>query len=245
MIFFPKSKPQLRDLIPNNSSDIHSHLIPGIDDGSRSVEDTNFLLSEMSKIGFTSIITTPHIFANVWNNTEKSIEDKFNETKPLIDSSIDLKNFGFASEYMIDSYFMKRLEKEKLLTIKDNMILIEMSYLSAPIQLYEIIFEIQVRGYQPILAHPERYNFYHNNYKEYTKLKDTGCLFQLNLLSTVDYYGKNITKIADKLLKDDLIDFIGSDIHHKNHVASFSRKIGIKNSKKLEEAIEKNLFFIK
>ncbi|MGV9003513.1 tyrosine-protein phosphatase [Flavobacterium sp.] len=245
MIFFKKSKPTLRDLIPVNSVDIHSHLLPGIDDGSQSIADTNVLLSEMTKIGFTSIITTPHIFATVWNNSEKSIENKFIETDLIVQKPIELENFGFACEYMLDSNFMKRLEVEKLLTLKNNLILIEMSYLSAPIQLYEIIFEIQLKGYIPVLAHPERYIFYHNNFKEYEKLKNAGCLFQLNLLSVVDYYGKMIGKTADKLLKYDLIDFVGSDIHHKNHIASFDRKINIKNSLKLELAIEKNLFFIK
>lgn len=244
MIFFKKNKPTLEELIPNNSVDIHSHLLPGIDDGSQSIQDTNQLLSEMTRIGFTSIITTPHIFTNVWNNSEKSIENKFSETNLIVDKPLELKKFNFACEYMLDSNFMKRMEVEKLLTLKDNMILIEMSYLSAPIQLYEIIFEIQLKGYRPVLAHPERYVFYHNNFKEYEKLKNVGCLFQLNLLSTVDYYGKMIGKIADTLLKNDLIDFVGSDIHHKNHIASFGKKITITNNQKLEKAIEKNLFFI-
>lgn len=244
MIFFKKSKPTLQELIPNNSVDIHSHLLPGIDDGSQSIEDTNQLLSEMTRIGFTSIITTPHIFTNVWNNSEISIKNKFKETISNVEKPLELKNFDFACEYMLDSNFMKRMEVEKLLTLKDNMILIEMSYLSAPIQLYEIIFEIQLKGYRPVLAHPERYVFYHNNFKEYEKLKNAGCLFQLNLLSTVGYYGLNITKIADFLITNDYIDFVGSDIHHKNHIEAFSQKIKIKNHSKLEKAIKNNLFFL-
>ena len=245
MIFFPQNKPKLRDLIPNNSVDIHSHLLPAIDDGSQSMLDTNYLISEMTDIGFSSIITTPHIITNVWDNTEKSIENKFHETNTQLIKSKLLNNFDFACEYMLDSHFMKRLEVEKLLTIKDDFILIEMSYLNAPIQLYDIIFEIQLKGYRPILAHPERYLFYHNNFKEYQKLKNAGCFFQLNLLSTVDYYGKTISKIAEKLLKNELIDFVGSDIHHKNHVASFDKKITINNTQILEKAVEKNLFFLK
>lgn len=245
MISLFKNKPKLRDLIPSNSVDIHSHLLPGIDDGSQNIEDTNFLISKMNEIGFNSIITTPHIITNVWDNTEKSIKEKFDETKTLLDKSFELKNFNFASEYMLDSHFIKRLEHEKLLTLKDNLILIEMSYLSAPIQLYDIIFEIQLKGYRPILAHPERYLFYHTNFKEYEKLKNAGCFFQLNLLSTVDYYGKNIGKVAEKLLKNDLIDFVGSDIHHKNHIASFDKKVTLKNSSILEKVIQKNLFFLK
>lgn len=244
MISLFKNKPKLRDLIPPNSVDIHSHLLPGIDDGSQSIEDTNFLISKMIDIGFNSIITTPHIISSVWNNTEDSIKNKFYETKTQVDKTLPIKNFGFSCEYMLDSHFIKKLDEEKLLTLKDNFILIEMSYLSAPIQLYEIIFEIQLKGYRPILAHPERYVFYHNNFKEYEKLKNAGCLFQLNLLSTVDYYGKIIGKIAEKLLKNGLIDFVGSDIHHKNHIISFDKKVTINNSSILEKVIAKNLFFL-
>jgi tyrosine-protein phosphatase YwqE len=119
-----------------------------------------------------------------------------------------------------------------------------MSYLSPPFQLYEILFEIQLAGYKPILAHPERYLYYHNNFKEYDKLKTTGCLFQLNLLSTVEYYGKNITKITDKLLNNEYYDFVGTDVHHQNHIDAFNRKLKIKQTQLLQKVIEKNLFFL-
>ena len=130
------------------------------------------------------------------------------------------------------------------MTLKGNFVLIEMSYLNPPIQLYDIIFEIQLAGYTPVLAHPERYTFYHNNFSEYEKLKKTGCLFQLNLLSTVDYYGKNISSIADKLLQKGMIDFVGSDVHHANHIQSFYKKVSIKNTEALKIAMNKNLFFL-
>jgi tyrosine-protein phosphatase YwqE len=145
---------------------------------------------------------------------------------------------------MIDSHFLKRLSTEKLLTLKDDYVLIEMSYLSPPIQLFDIIFEIQLAGYKPILAHPERYLFYHNNFKEYEKIKNSGCYFQLNLLSTVNYYGEIITKVTDKLLSNEMYDFVGTDVHHQNHMNAFSRKISIANSKELEKTIQKNLLFL-
>jgi len=184
--FFKQNKPILKDLIPDNFVDIHSHLLPGIDDGATSIEDSISLVNQMSEIGFKNIITTPHIFTSVWNNSEKNIIDKHQETLKKIENVCNVSSFTAAAEYMMDASFFKRIESEKLLTIKDNYILIEMSYLSPPIQLYEIIFEIQLAGYNPILAHPERYLFFHYNFKEYEKLKKAGCLFQLNLLSTVD-----------------------------------------------------------
>ena len=243
MLSLFKQKPVLKELIPNKFVDIHSHVLPGIDDGAKSIDDTISLLSQMKEMGFETVITTPHIITNIWNNTESSIRDKHIETSNLVSETIVATNFKAAAEYMIDSFFLKRLSSEKLLTIKDNYILIEMSYLSPPIQLYDILFEIQLAGYQPILAHPERYLFYHNDFKEYEKIKNSGCLFQLNLLATVGYYGEKTAQISDKLLQNDFYDFVGSDIHHQNHVKAFSRKVNVKNVTQLESVIQKNLFF--
>ena len=140
---------------------------------------------------------------------------------------------------------MEKIEKQQLLTLKEKHILVEISYLSPPLQLYDIIFELQLSGYKPIFAHPERYLFYHNNFSEYEKLKKAGCLFQLNLLSTVGYYGSNVAKIAGLLLEKGYIDFVGSDVHHQNHINAFTQKVTIKNLKPLEEVISNNLFFLK
>ena len=119
-----------------------------------------------------------------------------------------------------------------------------MSFLNPPIQLHEYLFELQLAGYQPILAHPERYSFYHANFKEFEKLKKMGLKFQMNLLSSVGYYGPDVANISDKLLKADFIDFVGSDIHHKQHIDSFTRKVVIKETKAFEIAIENNQFFL-
>ncbi len=107
---------------------------------------------------------------------------------------------------------MTLLHNGPLLVLKDNYVLVEMSYINQPIQLYDIIFELQVAGYKPVLAHPERYAFFHHNFKNYEKLKHQGCLFQLNLLSTIGYYGTEVTKTAEKLLQIGMIDFVGSDV---------------------------------
>lgn len=243
MFHFLKPKSTLCDLIPDNYTDIHSHLLPGIDDGAKNIVDTKSLMKQMKDIGFKKIITTPHIITTVWNNTEESIRNKHNETLLALEDKTAVDSFHFAAEYMMDSYFLKKLATEKLLTLKDNYILVEMSYISPPIQLYDIIFEIQVAGYKPVLAHPERYLFYHSNFQEYEKLKKSGCLFQLNLLSTVGYYGESVTKIANKLLDNEVIDFVGSDIHHQKHIDGFYQKIKIKNQEGLKLAMTKNSFF--
>ena len=149
-----------------------------------------------------------------------------------------------AAEYMMDEQFSILLENDDILPIKDNYILVEMSYFNAPFNLYEIIFEIQLKGYKPILAHPERYNFYHTDFENYYKLKKAGCLFQLNLLSLTQQYGKNVQKVSDQLLQENMYDFVGTDTHHNNHL-ELLKQIGLeKTRKKIAHLLENNKRFI-
>lgn len=240
MFHFLKKNVLLKELIPANYVDIHSHLLPGIDDGAVTIDDTILLLTELKKLGVTQSITTPHIHSNVWNNTKESIEQKYLQTVVNLDEQVPLR---FAAEYMIDPNFEKLFQNDPLLTLKDNYVLIEISYINAPIQLYDILFELQIAGYKPVLAHPERYPYYYSNLQAYTKLKNAGCLFQLNLLSTVGYYGVDVAKTCELLLKKGLIDFVGSDVHHNKHIESFSNKILLKDLQPLKTAIENNQFF--
>ena len=240
MLFFNKNKVILKDLIPDNHIDIHSHLLPGIDDGAQTIEDTIFLQNSLKNMGISNFITTPHIFSGFWDNTKDKIIALELETNLNLNNRPPLKA---AAEYLMDDHFVSLFQKEEILTLKDKHVLVEMSYLNPPIQLFDIIFDLQIAGYKPVLAHPERYTFYHNNFEAYRKLKNSGCLFQINLLSTVGYYGKEVTQTAEKLLKQGLIDFVGSDVHHKKHIESFENKILIKDLQPLKEAIINNQFF--
>ena len=241
--FFKKEKPFLRDLIPDNFIDIHSHLLPGIDDGATSIEDTMNLINGLEEIGFKKFITTPHIMSDVWTNTPTLISEKLSSTiSELKVPNID-NRLRAAAEYMIDSEFNDLFKKKSLLTLKDNYVLVEISYLNPPIQLYDILFELQVGGYQPVLAHPERYNFYHNSLDEYKKLRNAGCLFQLNMLSTTGYYGERVAKAADSLLQNGLISFIGSDVHHNRHLEYMHKRVVLKNHEYLPSIYQNNSFF--
>ena len=243
MFFFSKNKATLRDLIPDNHIDIHSHLLPGIDDGAKTFEDSLRLTKALQGFGVTEFITTPHIIQHVWDNThDQIIANKNNTVTALEKNNIQLP-FKAAAEYLMDDQFVRLFQSHDLLTLKDNYVLVEMSYINAPIQLYSILFDLQVAGYIPVLAHPERYLFYHNNFNEYQKLKRAGCLFQLNLLAIVGYYGAEITKIAEQLLQKGLYNYVGSDVHHDNHVASFNLKVKIKDTTPLKEIIANNQFF--
>ncbi len=241
--FFKPKKPFLRDLIPDNFVDIHSHLLPGIDDGATSIEDTAYLIKGLEKIGIKKFITTPHVMGEVWKNTSFEIKEKLLATTQELEFPNIDKRFKAAAEYMIDEEFRGLFKKELLLTLKDNYVLVEMSYISPSFQLYEILFELQSAGYQPILAHPERYNFYHHSLDDYKKLKNAGCLFQLNMLSAIGHYGEHVAKVSNSLLKEGLIDFIGSDLHHSRHLEGFHKKIVLKNYEYLTPVFQNNFIF--
>jgi protein-tyrosine phosphatase len=240
MISLFKKKPTLVELIPKGFVDIHSHILPNIDDGSKSIEETSILLEEMALLGINKCIATPHTMPNVWDNSTDFIQETFLNTKSNLPKNLDQMLHRVSSEYMMDETFIERLQNEKLLAIKDNIVLVEMSYLNPTVDLKNILFQLQIKGYTPLLAHPERYLYYHNSKQDYFRLKELGCLFQLNLLSTIEYYGKSVTTIADFLLANNLIDFVGSDIHHNHHVNAFYHKIKIKSQNELIDAMNKN-----
>jgi tyrosine-protein phosphatase YwqE len=241
VFLFKKSKPTLRSLIPQGYIDIHSHILPGIDDGAKNSSDSTFLLSKMKEFGFAQAVATPHIIQGIWENTFESIQKTYDDNTTIWEAS-GIKVTS-AAEYMMDSEFDKLFKTEKLRTLKDNYVLVEMSYINPPIQLYEILFDLRVAGYQPVLAHPERYVFYHKEIKEYKKLINAGCLLQLNLLSLTGYYGKEVAKVADSLLQNGMYSFSGSDIHHNNHIKNFDSKLVYSDPKLVSNLLEKNSFF--
>ena len=247
MLFFKKKEIPLHEFLPKGFVDIHSHLLPGIDDGAHDLETSIALIQKMSSYGIKNFITTPHILGDVYPNTPEIIKSKLKEVKDelqrrnITDITIDA-----AAEYMMDEQFSAIIEKdEEILTLKDNLVLVEMSYFSPPINLYDILFKLQLKGYKPILAHPERYNSYHTNFEQYYKLKRAGCLFQLNLLSLTEQYGKYVQKTTEKLLKENMYDFVGTDTHHQNHL-QLLQKVGTKkNFKNIEQLLLNTKKFLK
>jgi len=147
--------------------------------------------------------------------------------------------FRWAAEYMLDERFLQLLRDGDLLTLKDPYILIEISYFNPPVNLLDMLYEIQLKGYQPVLAHPERYGFFHRDFAAYEKLKNHGCQFQLNLLSLSGHYGKSVRKTALRLLKENLVDFTGTDLHHSGHIA-LMQKVHISPYQRLLEKIMEN-----
>ncbi|GHE39024.1 tyrosine-protein phosphatase [Sphingobacterium griseoflavum] len=202
--------------------DMHSHILPGIDDGCKTVEDSVDLLQRLSALGLDTFYFTPHIFQDMYPNTPERIGQAF---QSLQAAATPLLLGGYAAEYMVDGHFDQRMEKDDqpLASLPGKHVLIEMSYIQESKSVEKNIFDLQIKGYQPILAHPERYVFYHENPKAIERFKDLGCLLQLNILSVFGYYGSREKKVAKYLLDRGLIDFVGTDAHHDRHVQMLER----------------------
>lgn len=205
------------------TTDIHSHILPGIDDGSPDINTSIALIQGLMKMGVTKSIATPHIIGDMYRNNpdsigkaQKKLQDELTKRKIKFELSA-------AAEYMLDSYFFELLDSgQKLLTIKDNILLTEFSYASRPDDPGKLSFAIIMAGYTPILAHPERYPYYYGINKMYHHLADLGFQLQLNLLSLTGYYGKEAAKVSQYLLKNDLYTYIGTDMHHERHLNALS-----------------------
>lgn len=233
---FKKSKPQPQKPEINFSklgADLHSHLIPGIDDGAQNVAESVALVKVMQELGFQKIITTPHIMADYYRNTRQSIERGLGILREeLLRQNIHMP-VEAAAEYYLDETFDTRLDENDMLTMGDGFVLFEMSYVNFPQNLFEIVEKIKDKGYKPILAHPERYPYLFESMENYQRIKETGCYFQLNTISLTGYYGKATQKIAEQLVDQMLIDFIASDMHHLKHAAALKRSLHLPYVKKL------------
>lgn len=202
--------------------DIHSHLLPGIDDGSKNMGQSLDYIFQLQELGFTRLFCTPHIYSDVYPNTPETILPVLSTVAAEMQHAGLSVEIGAAAEYMAESNFTA---VEGLLTLPGNHILIEMSYLSETPNIDQIIFDLQVNGYKVILAHPERYNFYHRHPERYQRFKEMGCLLQLNLLSVLGYYGKQVKNTAEQLLQGQLYDFAGTDLHHDKHMLVLSSAV--------------------
>jgi protein-tyrosine phosphatase len=200
-------------------ADMHSHLLPGIDDGAPDLEASLQLIRGMEALGYRKLITTPHILWDMYKNTPEKILRAFDTVQEaLVKEGIGVE-LKAAAEYYIDEHVEGLLtRKEKLLTLGDNMVLVEFSMIHAPMGVKEVLFEMQMQGYQPIVAHPERYAYLSRNKEFYDELKEAGCLFQLNILSLTGGYGRTVTELAQYLLKHDFYNFVGTDLHHSRHL---------------------------
>ena len=214
-------------------TDCHSHLIPGIDDGSRSIEESLALIKRFSELGYKKLITTPHVQSDFFKNTpeiiKKGLEDLQNAVK-VANIPIQIEAAG---EYLIDYGFEDKLKNKELLTFGNGHLLVELSYFAPPDNINSMIFELNVERYKIILAHPERYSYWHDNFKKFEELKDRDVKFQMNVISLSGRYDKNVKKMAEKMIDAEMIDFIGSDMHNESYMAYFEKSLSNKHLEKL------------
>lgn len=205
--------------------DMHNHILPGIDDGSQSIEQSITLLKGLGRMGLEKFICTPHIMEGVHPNSIRTIEDARHR---LVDGIKKLPNtpaIFCGAEHMIDDGIGRLIDSNELCVMPGGYVLIEMSYLQESKALFQTILDIQNLGYQPILAHPERYNYYHYNFNMYKQIKDAGCMLQLNLLSISRYYGVEVKSAALTMIKSGMYDFVGTDTHHNRHLAALEEVV--------------------
>ncbi len=200
--------------------DLHSHLLPGIDDGAKNTEESLLLIRALHAMGFQRIITTPHVMADLYPNTPEEIRKELANLRLTVAKAGIEVDLHAAAEYFIDENFAALVEYDQLLPLAGNRVLVEMSTLNAPPNLFNDLFRLQTKGYRPVLAHPERYLFLKSDFRQYVRLKDYGCEFQLNLLSITGYYGKPVRETALKLLKNGMVNFLGTDMHHERHAGA-------------------------
>jgi protein-tyrosine phosphatase len=213
--------------------DIHSHFIPGIDDGAQTMEDSMILLKSLEEFGYKKAITTPHIMGDHFRNTPEIIRNGLDELRITLKSASYRIDVDAAAEYYFDSEFSSKISEKNLMTFGDRYVLFELSYLNAPDGLQEIIFQMQTSGYKPVLAHPERYPFWYASPEKYAEIKAKGVLLQLNINSLTGFYSPAAKKTAEWLIDQNLIDFLGTDCHHAGHIRLMQKAVHENHLKKL------------
>lgn len=221
-------------------TDVHSHLIPGIDDGSKSMEETISMLQGFAENGVAKVITTPHIYSDFYPNTEQSITQGLEKVKDATKNQSEFQiEIEAAAEYFLDESFIEKIRNEdNLLTFGSNYLLFELSFMNEPMYLKEAIFDMQSKGIKPVLAHPERYLFFQQNWDLVEEIHARGIVFQLNLLSLTGYYSKACLDLAKKLIKNDMIRMVGSDCHNLEQLQLLS-KMG--DNKQLNKVLDSDL----
>ena len=219
------------------TTDIHSHILPGVDDGSPNVETSLFLVENMAKWGIKQAIATPHVTEGKFENTPDILDPALEELQSAVASAgigIDIIR---SSENRIDDFFRQQLQAGLITTFPNNYILVENSFMQEAIMLDKFLFDLKVNGFHPILAHPERYFYYHEQPERYSQLHRAGNLFQVNILSLAGAYGREEKRAAEKLIEKGFVDFLATDLHSPYHVEIIDAYLRTKDARRHFEAL--------
>jgi protein-tyrosine phosphatase len=214
-------------------TDMHSHILPGIDDGAVDIDASLAMARKYVALGYRKVIATPHVMADFYRNTPQSINTALSILREaLSQNQIDLE-VEAAAEYYFDETFNNKLDRKEVLGFGNNYLLFELSYINQPPNLLDLLFKIQDAGYYPVLAHPERYPYYHGSIENYQQIKEYGCFLQLNTIALTGYYGKGVRQAAEALVDHNCVDFIGSDMHHLRHAKALKESLQLHRVEKL------------
>ena len=238
---FFKKKKQLEPIdLGQIAVDMHSHLIPGIDDGSKSMDESIAMLAKFQHLGYRKVITTPHVMFDYYRNTPEIILsglEQVRETAAKLGLDIEIEA---AAEYYFDEYFLELIAKKELLTFGDNYVLVEFAFQGKPMYENEMFFDLLNAGYKPILAHFERYTAFHGSFEKAQEYRDRGVLIQMNLNSLTGHYGPEVKRQAEKIVDGALIDFVGSDCHRIQHLLTLEENSSLPYMHKLLDLQLKN-----
>lgn len=223
MPLFKKKKQSFTDF-SEIAVDLHSHVLPGLDDGSPSLEESVKMLKLWVELGYKKIITTPHVNHSFYPNTKEKILGQMYHLQDVIEEEGIALELEASGEYQLDDWFIGLLDSGEVIPFgEEDYILVELPFLEASFSFEKILDKISDAGYVPILAHPERYNYLAEDFAKYVALKERGLLFQLNMNSLNGSYGRQKQKTAERLIKEGMIDFVGSDAHFVEHLQSLDK----------------------
>ena len=212
-------------------TDMHSHVLPGIDDGAQNVEESIFLIKKMMSLGIKKIIATPHVMIDYYRNDADSIGNALTTLKAALKEQNINIDISAAAEHYFDETFEKRIADHKVFTMGDNYVLFELSFVTQPPNLISIFQKMKDEGYKPILAHPERYGYM--DIEQLKTVRSWGCDLQVNTISLSGYYGKHAKRIAEEMVDNQMVDFISSDMHHPRHASAFENTLSMPHLEKL------------
>jgi tyrosine-protein phosphatase YwqE len=232
--FFARKKQEV--VQPKNEAvwvDMHSHILPGLDDGAESIEDSIEILRRFLELGYKKAVLTPHIMSDAYKNTPRGIREKLHLLTPIA-QELGIQIEAAAEYYIDEGFYNKLLEGEEILSFgQPRYVLMETSYINEASYLAHVCFELQSKGFTPVLAHPERYTYLYNQFYKYEEIAQRGILFQLNINSLVGYYSPTAQKIAEKLIDKGLVHFIGTDCHSLKHTLATEKAMKTKYYQKL------------
>ncbi len=214
---------------------MHSHLLPGLDDGAADIQASLKLIRSLHEMGFKKFWCTPHIMSDFYRNDASSIMPALESVREAIKAEGIPVEVYAAAEYYLDDGFIKKLADEKLLTLGEKHLLFEVSYINAPENIDKVIFDMQLKGYRPIMAHPERYPFWYRDFEKYKTFRDQGVLLQVNMNSLSGYYGPDAKAIALKMVDEGIVDLLGTDCHHERHLEGLRKGLKEPSMRKLLE----------